>query len=195
MGRKKLLPNRDSIILEAAALLFSVRGYEKTTLDEIAAQAGISKGSIYLEFPSKEEILYCLIQRSKDSELAEMQRIASQPGDALPLLKTLLVINIGAIYASVQRNQLTAEELRQNRKHLYEKIKPFVEARLALVQELLVRAEQQGEIRPLAKPGRTADLIMLALRGVRPPYCEETSLDSLERDAAGIIDLIMNGLR
>lgn len=196
MGRKKTLQNRDSLILDAAAALFSARSYEKTTLDEIAVQAGISKGSIYLEFSSKEEILYRLIQHNKEVELAEMRRIASETdGGALTGLKTLLMTNLLAIYDSVQQNQLSMEELQKTRKNLYEKIKPYVEARLDLVEELLSRAERQGEISPLPNPRRTAQLIMMALRGLRPPYMDALTRDSLQRDADEILELLMDGLQ
>jgi len=196
MGRKKALQNRDSLILDAAATLFSARSYEKTTLDEIAVQAGISKGSIYLEFPSKEEILYRLFQRNKEAELADMRRIATETdGGALTCLKTLLITNLLAIYDSVQQNQLSMEEILQTRKHLYEKIKPYIEARLNLVEELLNRAERQGEISPLPNPRRTAQLIMMALRALRPPYVDALTRDSLQRDADEIIELLMDGLQ
>ena len=196
MGRKKLLPNRDGLILEAAALLFSARSYEKTTLDEIAVQAGVSKGSIYLEFASKEQILYRLIQRNKDTELAEMRHIAAQQsGSALALLKTLLIQNMGAIFDSVQQKQLSLEEIQQTRKHLFSQIKPYIEARLAIVEDLLARAEQEGDIKPLPDRHRTAQLILMALRAVRPPYREEANRASVQQDAAEILDLIMNGLR
>ena len=196
MGRKKALQNRDSLILDAAATLFSARSYEKTTLDEIAVQAGISKGSIYLEFPSKEEILCRLFQRNKEIELAEMRRIASDDKiGALFRLKTMLITNLLAIYDSVQQNQLSMEEILQTRKHLYAKLKPYIEARLDLLEELLKRAERQGEISPLTHHRRTAELIMLALRALRPPYMDALTRDSLQRDADEIIELLIDGLQ
>jgi AcrR family transcriptional regulator len=197
MGRKKLLPNRGSLILDAASLLFAQTSYEKTTLDEIAQQAGVSKGSIYLEFPSKEEILYHLIQRNKDTELAEMRRLAARKSEhPLELLKTILVQNMGAIFDSIQQKQLSMEELMQTRKHLHSRLKPFIEARLALIEELLLRAEQAGEIQPLNDHRRrTAQLIMLTMRGVLPPYREETSRMRLQHDTAELLELIINGLR
>lgn len=199
MGRKKMLPNRGILILEAASLLFSERGYEKTTLDEIAVQAGISKGSIYLEFPSKEEILYNLIQSHKEVELADMRQIAAQNAHSvLDLLKTMLVQNLGAIFDSVNRKQINPEELRlETRQYLLGRLKPFIEARLTLIEELLARAEQSGEIKALNvnERRRTAQLIMMALRAVLPPYREETNRLRLQHDASDLLELIINGLR
>jgi AcrR family transcriptional regulator len=54
--RKKVKENKKNTILRAARKLFFDRGFKSVTVDSIAAKAGVSKGSIYLYFDSKEEI-------------------------------------------------------------------------------------------------------------------------------------------
>lgn len=49
-------------ILEVALALFSVNGYEATSVSEIAAEVGIQKASLYSHFESKQEILECIIR-------------------------------------------------------------------------------------------------------------------------------------
>lgn len=49
--------NRRAMILDEAARLFSTRGYESTSMRDIAAAVGMLPGSIYYHFPSKDEIL------------------------------------------------------------------------------------------------------------------------------------------
>ena len=46
-------------ILDAAMRLFSERGFERTTVDEIATLANVGKGTIYLYFENKEPDLFC----------------------------------------------------------------------------------------------------------------------------------------
>jgi TetR/AcrR family acrAB operon transcriptional repressor len=46
-------PDRRLRLLQAAAALFSRWGFDKTSVDDIAREAGISKGAVYLEFPNK----------------------------------------------------------------------------------------------------------------------------------------------
>ena len=48
-------------ILESAHKLFSHYGFEKTTIEDIAKEAELGKGTIYLEFDSKEAILMAII--------------------------------------------------------------------------------------------------------------------------------------
>jgi TetR/AcrR family acrAB operon transcriptional repressor len=56
-------PEREQRILDAAASLFVHYGYDKTTVSDIAREAGVSKGAIYLHFASKDELFEALLMR------------------------------------------------------------------------------------------------------------------------------------
>jgi TetR/AcrR family fatty acid metabolism transcriptional regulator len=59
----KSAEERREEILEASLTLFAQKGFNETTVDDIAAAAGVAKGTIYLYFPSKEHILMALKQQ------------------------------------------------------------------------------------------------------------------------------------
>jgi AcrR family transcriptional regulator len=64
-------------VLDAALKLFVAHGYEDSTVDEIAREAGLSKGSIYWYFKSKLEILFELTDRYVAQSQAEVIRMAA----------------------------------------------------------------------------------------------------------------------
>ena len=66
---------RRAQILEAALRCFSDKGYHETTMDDLAREAGLSKGSLYWYFPSKEEF-FAEILRSAHHELRRRQQAA-----------------------------------------------------------------------------------------------------------------------
>lgn len=74
---------RGDRILDAAAELVLRWGYKKTTIDDIAKQAGVAKGTIYLHWKTREDLFMALLTR-EDLKLAEdmKQRIASDPEGA-----------------------------------------------------------------------------------------------------------------
>jgi TetR/AcrR family acrAB operon transcriptional repressor len=96
---------REQRILDAAAELIAHYGYDKTTMDEIAHEAGISKGAIYLHFKSKEALFEALLLRASDAvaerflelidadpagaTLFNMYRYALVVLDETPLLKAI----------------------------------------------------------------------------------------------------------
>ena len=84
--RKKEKENRKNTILKAARRLFFDRGFKAVTVDNIAAQSEVSKGSIYLCFESKEEI-YAQILISDNIALYErIENFSSTEASASQLL-------------------------------------------------------------------------------------------------------------
>jgi AcrR family transcriptional regulator len=62
MEYKARKQNKKSRIIEAAARVFANRGYNSTLIAEIAAEAGIGKGTIYEYFPSKEDLFFAVFE-------------------------------------------------------------------------------------------------------------------------------------
>jgi AcrR family transcriptional regulator len=79
--------------LTAAALeLFVEKGFATTRLDEIAARAGVSKGTLYLYFDSKEELFKAVIREGMLPLLAEGEElVATVPGPASELFKAIVM--------------------------------------------------------------------------------------------------------
>ncbi|HRC77763.1 MAG TPA: helix-turn-helix domain-containing protein, partial [Kouleothrix sp.] len=70
-------------ILDAAAALILRWGYNKTTIDDIARQAGVAKGTIYLHWNTREELFGALMLREKAALAADLRaRTAADPAGA-----------------------------------------------------------------------------------------------------------------
>jgi len=80
---------RRAQLLKAAHKLFLKKGYKSTTTEEIAREVGVTKGSVYFHFKSKEEILAQLVLREKDRDPRDIVDAIHQnvtPGEFLGLL-------------------------------------------------------------------------------------------------------------
>ncbi|MEW6381129.1 MAG: TetR/AcrR family transcriptional regulator [bacterium] len=88
-------------ILETALKLFQRFGYKKTTIEEIAREAQIGKGTVYLHFTSKEEILLTLIQSHLQEVTGEWIKIVHKNWPLEKKVSTMLKSNI----AEVQRKK------------------------------------------------------------------------------------------
>jgi AcrR family transcriptional regulator len=58
-------------LLEAAARVYARRGFESATLDEVAEEAGFTKGAVYDHFGSKEKLLFALLDEHLSGQIAE----------------------------------------------------------------------------------------------------------------------------
>lgn len=71
-SRSRAVPGRQQELINAAAVVFSERGYAGSSIQEIADRLDILKGSIYHYVSSKEDLLYAVISEIHESALATM---------------------------------------------------------------------------------------------------------------------------
>jgi AcrR family transcriptional regulator len=78
--KERVKQEREQEILEAARDVFAERGFEKANIDEIAERVGIGKGTVYLHFASKEELLIALMRQACGHLVETIQaQVAEQP--------------------------------------------------------------------------------------------------------------------
>ena len=94
---------RPQEILEAALAVFAEKGFAAARMDDIAARARVSKGTIYLYFPSKEAVFEALVRETLGPRLAHFGDLAAaHRGPIAPLLAEILRA-LGRFLASSDR--------------------------------------------------------------------------------------------
>lgn len=78
---RRLPEERPGQILSAALAVFGERGLAASRLEDIAKRAGLSKGTIYLYFPNKEELFREVVRHTVISQLEEGERMVSENGE------------------------------------------------------------------------------------------------------------------
>jgi AcrR family transcriptional regulator len=90
--RRRRKEARPAELLEAALTLFVEKGFAATRSEEVAKAAGVSKGTLYLYFPSKEELLKAVIQHFLGTEIETgMHEAAAADGPTAQAMEQLLV--------------------------------------------------------------------------------------------------------
>lgn len=75
----ELYETRREEILDAAQKIFAKHGYQSGSLDDVAAEAGISKATLYYYFSSKAHLFFELASLHADGQLAILERISQEP--------------------------------------------------------------------------------------------------------------------
>jgi AcrR family transcriptional regulator len=148
----------------AAAELFTRHGFSKTSIEDITRSAGVSKGSLYLEFRGKEELFEALVRQEFRAYLADAnERIAADPeGGRLSqiyhhCIEALLHRDfIRALYTRDER--VLAGILRQRGSQRYR-------PRVLLGAEFIDRMQQAGLIRPDTAPESLSHTLSLLTVG------------------------------
>ena len=86
--RPDVSTERKKQITDAATTVFSRQGFHKARIDDIAAEAGLSKGTLYLYFKSKDDIIASLLSKMFERELAALDSLKK---DQRPAAERLLV--------------------------------------------------------------------------------------------------------
>ena len=146
MPRKFTEDEREQVrarILEAGKELFARYGAGKTTMDEVARAAGIGKGTVYLFFPSKEDLLFELIRREYGVRDALLERLEQE--DALTaatfraeLEKTLHDLTDSSLLTALFRNegQIVSRLLSEEKMAEHDRDEAqFIDALVAILQK------------------------------------------------------------
>jgi AcrR family transcriptional regulator len=152
-------------ILEAALACFAEKGFAGTRMDDIAARAGITKGTIYLYFKSKEELFKALARESIGERIAAItQALEGADGPAAEQLR-FVIGTLGNFAATSDRVVLPRVLLAEagNFPELAEFWrKEIIERGLGLFEGILKRGMARGEFRKVA-PGHAARLCVAPL--------------------------------
>ncbi|WP_417726439.1 TetR family transcriptional regulator C-terminal domain-containing protein [Roseovarius sp.] len=141
------LRNR-KLILEAALEVFSAHGYRGTTLDQIAAEAGLSKPNILYYFEGKEEIHVTLLNQLLEAWLAPLHAIDPE-GDPLEEILTYVRRKLDMSRDLPRESRLFANEILQGAPRmgpdLESVLKPLVDQTAALIEGWIA----QGRLAPV----------------------------------------------
>ena len=91
--RQRRKQARPSELLDAALALFVEKGFAATRAEEVAHRAGVSKGTLYLYYPSKEELFKAVVRHNVSGLLSEVEAlVARYEGGTPELLRNLMQI-------------------------------------------------------------------------------------------------------
>jgi TetR/AcrR family transcriptional regulator, regulator of autoinduction and epiphytic fitness len=180
--------SRRAAILDAALRVFGQYGYRRTSMDDIAREAEIGKGTIYLSFASKEEVFQALSQRLAQRMLAGAEAASHRPGTTADRLTAMHAAWFGT-YAETIRHSPHADELLDAKHRLSADLVADAASRYKqLVRDVLAEAAAAGEL-DLEPAGLTADttaeLLIASARGLEStaasPAAYRRYLDALVR--------------
>ncbi len=203
MARPKAIENRIELIIEAADELFARYGYERTSVEDIARHLNIGKGSIYLDFPTKEEILITILRRHAQRMHEFMEKkVESSSRSPLKTLQEMMEESVTMVFDIVTRDIHTPEALLHTSIQMKSRCSDFFARKRALILKLLVKAAAAGEISKSKANEDVALALMMGTSALFPPYYnnyfETTSKITkadLSKRAMVLIKTLISGLK
>jgi AcrR family transcriptional regulator len=144
-------------LLEVAVAVFNERGYEATSMEDLAARLGVTKSAIYHHVPSKAELLRLAVDRALDALFAVTEEPGARTGRAIDRLEHVVRGSVRVLAAELPfvtlllrvRGNTEVERAALQRRREFDRI----------VTALVAAAEREGDVRPDVDPAVTSRLL------------------------------------
>ena len=179
-------------LLEVAVAVFNERGYEATTMEDLAARLGVTKSAIYHHVPSKEELLRLALDRALDALSAVTDEPGARSGRAIDRLEHVVRGSVRVLAAELPfvtlllrvRGNTEVERAALQRRREFDRV----------VTALVAAAERDGDVRPDVDPAVTSRLLFGTVNSLVEWYRPGGEL-SPEALADAVVRTTFDGLR
>lgn len=189
--------NMEDRIIDGWHRLLARYGYRKLTMDDLASEVGIGKGTIYLYFRSKEDLLYSHIDRVVRQLIERLKRVLRStlsPGDKL---REMIVLRVIFRFDAVQGfPESLSEMFRDFRAGVLERREHYYREEAKVFAAALKQGQRAGVFRKTDQ-ATTARAILAATNSLLPFHLSARELgkrQDIEKTATMITDLLLNGL-
>jgi AcrR family transcriptional regulator len=189
--------NIRDLILDAVDTLLARYGFRKMTMDDVARQVGIGKGTIYLHFPGKEELILSHIDRIAGRAAERLQEIAVSTGSYEDRLRDMLLARVLIRFDSVLHySQNLSDLLSSVRTALIARREGHFSAEAGIFESVLRAGVRAGEL-SCPDPKAASRALVQATNSFLPFSLSVSELGrrkDVEAQVIRIADLLLNGL-
>jgi AcrR family transcriptional regulator len=179
-------------LLDVAVAVFNERGYDATSMDELATRLGITKSAIYHHVSSKVELLRLALDRALDGLFAVTEEPGARTGRAIDRLEHVVRGSVGVLAAELPyvtlllrvRGNSAVEQEALARRREFDRI----------VTELVRAAEDEGDVRQDVDPAVTSRLLFGTVNSLTEWYRPDRGLDA-DALADALVATTFDGLR
>jgi TetR/AcrR family transcriptional regulator, fatty acid metabolism regulator protein len=145
--------NKHQKILQAAIKVFSEKGFYNSRVSEIAKEANVADGTIYLYFKNKDDILISLFEEEFGKIVQNMRVSLEKDKDPLQKIKRFAIAHLSIVTKQQELAEVMGVEVRQSSKFMKEYVnKPFIEY-LNIIRSVVIEGQEKGLIRKDLTPG------------------------------------------
>ncbi len=139
-------------ILTAAIKLFTEKGFEETSVEELAREAGVGKGTIYSYFNAKQDIFLAFCEEEIEYIFTRLEKEGDSESPILDQIVLLSMSQFDFVTKNREFGRLFCREMVFPREHTAEKSRELDARYLGKVLEIISRAQQRGELKAEVDP-------------------------------------------
>jgi TetR/AcrR family transcriptional regulator, fatty acid metabolism regulator protein len=186
-------------ILDAAIKVFAAEGFYNAKVSQIAHEAGVADGTIYLYFKSKDDLLINLFEDRMERVNANLREAIETESTAVARLRRIVKLHLELVEQNRDMAEVISVELRQSSKFIREYSNPKFAEFLRTIAGAVVEGQRTGELRTGIDPYLFARALFGALDEIALAWLvkhpgSKASIE-LPRAAEQLGDLFIDGLK
>jgi TetR/AcrR family transcriptional regulator len=193
---------KEKEIIEAARNLFAHYGFSKVTMEEIAADVGMGKASLYYYFPKKEDLFKSVIQKEQDLFVEEIENLIRQNLTATKKLDNYVSKRLEYFQQLINLATLNVHSLVDIKSMFKELFKRFEDQELVLLQKIFEEGKDKGEF-DKSVTEKTTKIFLHLLQGLRLRIIksininrpEKVDYDELREEMMIFVDIFSRGIK
>jgi len=148
-------PDKPQQIIDAAVRVFARKGYYNARVSDVAKEAGIAAGTIYLYFKTKDDILVTLFREKMAQFVATLRKSIADEPDAVAKLRRLIFLHFQLLEQHPELAEVVQVEQRQGQKFFRGASAHEISSYFTLIGSVLEEGVAEGRFRP-GLPVKTA---------------------------------------
>ena len=188
------LTDKREAILRAAIRVFANNGYFNSKVADIAREAGVADGTVYLYFKSKEEILHSVFDRSMEEAIADGRKRLEDVSDPREKLRRIAQLHLERLGADRDLAIVFQVELRGSTKFMEEFSAAGFAEYLGLIRSTIEEGQRAGVFRSELNAKVMAKILFGALDEMATNWILSQRRYKLAPMADQVLDIFLNGV-
>ena len=194
-GRYSRADDKHRKIIDAAVKVFAEYGFHNSKISQIAKEAGVADGTIYLYFKNKDDILITLFEEKLGEIIERITRDIANEQDPVAKLRLFINYHLSMMESYQDLAEVLTVELRQSHKFMKEYIPEKFAEYLKVISAIIREGKDKGVFAEDLKPG----IVKRALFGALDEIALEWLLApkkkyNMKTSAAQISEIFLNGI-
>ena len=181
-------------ILDAAVKVFADQGFFQSTISQIAREAQVADGTIYLYFKNKDDILVQFFSYKTTQVFEQFRKSVDQADTAIEKLRNLIRSHLDAFQRDRSMAVVYQSETHQTSRPAEPQIRAMSKMYLDIISEIVEQGQQQGSIRKDLYLGLVRRFIIGAVDEVINTWLHAETEYDLTSMADPLVDLFIRGI-
>ncbi|PIE90689.1 MAG: TetR family transcriptional regulator [Acidobacteria bacterium] len=196
MNTKKLQKKeaKRQLILEAAIRVFARHGFTKTSVSQVAREANVADGTIYLYFANKNELLTSIFDEAMSFFIAQATESLNDLNSAPEKLRKLATLHLRNLGENEDIATVFQVELRHSIRIMKHFSQTTLRAYLRLMEEIILLGQKEGSIRRELDPKILVKVFFGALDEMTTNWILRKRDYQLKEMVEPVLDILLNGI-